>query len=495
MKLSYKRFASLQLGLLMLFSACTSSLEVDPTSVITNNSFWKTENDAVGGLNGMYVKLRSVAQLTLFQLGEGRGETMDWGGIVGTAGYDRFYMNTLDATTAGPNWADYYAIVNAANLLLKYVPGITFKSEATKNNILAQAYTMRAYTYFVMARTWGDLVIRITPTEGYSAETTQKERSPKAEVFKLIREDLDKALTLFPDNNFASGRFYWSKAAAYTLKADVCLWTGKLLNGGKADFTLALEALEEAQKADVTLLPNYPAIFDYANKGNKEVLMAVRFQLLESPNNGYQDMYIPASVIPGTADPAAVSTIGTAGGNIIWTPSALVRGQFTNDDKRKQASFLEIYTKDQGGNTTYFGSIVLKCRGTVDKGVRSFVDDVVLYRYADVLLMKAEAKNALDMNPAAEINEVRQRAYGEEYSNHVFVSGSKVQNDEAILKERLFELAFEGKRWWDLVRFGKAFDLVPSLQGRKGKDYLLLFPISSTTLSLEPKVEQNEGYQ
>lgn len=108
--------------------------------------------------------------------------------------------------------------------------------------------------------------------------------------------------------------------------------------------------------------------------------------------------------------------------------------------------------------------------------------------------MKAEAKNALGQDPSPEINLVRQRAYGTNFPARTFVNGTKAANDDAILKERLLELVVEGKRWWDLVRFDKAFDLVPSLQTRKTERHLLLFPISTTVLSLEPKVKQNPGY-
>ncbi|MDP2336058.1 MAG: RagB/SusD family nutrient uptake outer membrane protein, partial [Bacteroidota bacterium] len=121
-------------------------------------------------------------------------------------------------------------------------------------------------------------------------------------------------------------------------------------------------------------------------------------------------------------------------------------------------------------------------------------DDYVIYRYGDILLMKAEAKNALGQDPSADINKVRQRAYGTNYPQFVFVNGTKAQNDDLILKERLLETAFEGHYWWDLLRFGKAFELVPSLQSQVGKDYLLLFPIVQSTLSIEPKVKQNPGY-
>ena len=108
--------------------------------------------------------------------------------------------------------------------------------------------------------------------------------------------------------------------------------------------------------------------------------------------------------------------------------------------------------------------------------------------------MKAEAKNGLGMDPTPEMKEVRERAYGaENYAAHEFVNGSFEENDEAILQERLFELALECKRWFDLVRFDKAFELVPSLQGRSDPA-LLYFPIPSSVLSLEPLVEPNTGW-
>lgn len=220
--------------------------------------------------------------------------------------------------------------------------------------------------------------------------------------------------------------------------------------------------------------------------------MAVRFQELEVGNIiPYQDMYMSSAFLPPSMDDATRDAIGTLGGNPYWRISNEVRVQFSDDDQRKSATYLDIFT-DSGQR--YYGTIQMKFKGTVIGGARQFLDDYIIYRYADVLLLTAEAKNALGQDPSAEINQIRQRAYGAEHANHEFVSTDQETNDVEILRERLLELTLEGKRWWDVVRFGKAFELVPTLRDRAGEQHLLLFPISETTLSLEPNVDQNDGY-
>lgn len=471
-----------------IVGSCTKTLTVSPTSVITTNSFWKTEADAVGALNGMYMYLRQQTNLNLFIWGEGRSGDMEWGRVSGTLDYDFYYNNTLTSTNAGPSWIGLYSCINAANLVIKYVPTITFSSSTEKDNILAQAYTMRAFVYYVLVRTWGGVPLRTKPIEGYSPQTTDIPRSSAADVFLLIKNDLRTAISLFPDNTFPTGRNKWSKPAAEALQADVYLWTGKLLSGGKTDFDTALNACNEVGQASVSLLPNYADLFRYANKGNNEVIMAVNYVAQEpgDNNNYFYNMYSGPTAT--TIDPSTNEMMGTTAGGVVWTLAQSIRDQFSSDDSRKNATFETI------PYTSYYPPVVEKGRGTVINGVRYFTSDIVLYRYADVLLMKAEAENALGMDPTAEINMVRKRAYGVNFPNHVFVGGSQEYNDSLILRERMLELSCEGKRWWDLIRFGKVFELDPSLQGKQGQDYLLLWPIPQTVLSLEPKVTQNPGW-
>jgi hypothetical protein len=482
-------------GVLVLCSACSDQLDVTPTSVITANSFWETPDEVNAALQGMYVDLRSEAAKPLFFLGGARASDVYQDGTVGT-NWHRYYTQTLIPTDAGPSWESFYKIVDDANLLIKYTPNINFSSKEKKNDALAQAYTMRAFIYFVMVRTWGDLVIRTEPTEG--SKGLQKERSSQKDVFQLIKKDLDQALQLYPNDDFPSCRCEWSKPAAEALKGNVYLWTGKRLQGGKSDFQVALKSLEKVKNSDAKLLKDYADIFKYSNKGNQEVLMVSHFELHESGNNYYYQMFNANGNIPANATQATLDAIGTTGGfrNNIVNPTPYVRDSLWDDhDQRKNATYYNIYHRDTNGNKgDYYLSLAMKGKALISGGQLSFVNDVILYRYADVLLMIAETKNALGMDPSHEINLVRKRAYGKYFKpDHVFVSTTKKVNNKAILKERLREFATEGKRWWTLRRFGVAIDL-PSMQSKPNPKHLLLFPISSSVLSLEPKIKQNPGY-
>lgn len=478
---------------LMFTFSCTEEIELTPDSVITVNSFWKTEQDARGGLYGMYNQFRAHAANDHYLFGGARSEEMDGKGIQNPDWRRNYFGNTLTVNTLHQDWQQTYRVINFANLIIRNVPDIEFSDESDKNDMIAQAYAMRAYIYFLMAKTWGDLPLVTDPVEGYDPETTFKERTPVDEIFDLIKSDIDQALALFPNNQFPEGRSIWSKPAVNTLKGNVYLWTGKRMGGGTADITTALNALEEAENADVLLLDNFSDIFDYNNKGNQEIIFAAHFRDLEAGNNYFSTMYLQVTDYPNNIDEETKERLGTGGGFNWWAPTALVRNQFNDDDQRRDATFLEIYTLEDD-DPSYLTSVVLKGNGFVEAGERRFVDDIIIYRYADLLLLKAEAKNALEQDPSPEINTVRKRAYGDTFPAHEFINGSKEENDEAILQERLFELAFEGKRWWDLVRFGKAFEKVPSLQGRAGQDHLLLFPIPQETMTLNSKIQQNPGY-
>jgi hypothetical protein len=496
-----KKIKKILIGLpvcMFLYSSCTKDLNQTPTSSISTASFWKTPADANGGLYGMYARFRTQAGSNLYIFGELRSEIIGPSPL-GSAGYDIYFNQTLNSTNVSPSyrgnittWQNLYSVINDANLLLKHVPAIAFPTQATAKSIMAQAYAMRAYVYFMMVKTWGDVVVHTSPVEGIDS-SIQQPRTAKAEIFKLIKSDIDSAIANFPDNTFPTGRNTWSLPAVNAFKADVYLWTGKLMGGGPNDFNIALSACNASATASVSLLSKFSSVFDYTNKGNAEIIMASRLQNLESVTNIYQDMTLGAvgQLTPPNIDSASKVALAGLAGFTYLAPTALVINQFASDDQRTAASFINVYTVSATGAKTFFVTVPIKFKGATGFGA---YDDIILYRYADILLMKAEAENALGLDPSAEINLIRQRAYGTNFSSHVFVNGTKAQNDADILQERLFEFIFEGKRWWDLLRFGQAFNLIPTLKAQPSATYLLLWPISLSTLSIEPKVQQNPGY-
>lgn len=485
MKKLHKISIVLLTGLLIGIS-CTDNLMLSPISSITSGSFWKTQNDAQGGITGMYDLFRDIADEQLFNFGEARAEELTGGRWNRTR---IVYENALTPLEPGYNWYNIYRIVHHTNLILKYVPDIQFNIENDKNRILAEAHTMRAFCYFVLAKTWGDAILITEPTENYGS-SMYKERTSVGDVFTLIKDDINKAISLFPDNNYPSGRNRWSKSGANALKADIYLWTGKRMNGGEADITTALNALNEIKASDVTLLPNFENVFDHNNKGNKEIIMAINYNQTETGNNYFWTFY--TGELPANIPAETLAKVGVLGGTNYYVVKTSTIDKFSDDDSRKEATFLDIYGTDNANNPTiYVTSINMKFKGTIDAGTRRFTNDIIIYRYADILLMIAEAKNALGQDPTAEINEIRKRAYKNKYNDHLFVKSTKEQNDAAILAERGFELLFEGKRWWDLVRFGKAIEMT-SLS--TGEDWRIIWPIGADVLSREPKVIQNPGY-
>lgn len=476
----------------LLFS-CSDDLNQTPISQISSGSFWNTEEDANGGLYGMYVRFRSEAATNFFLWGEARSENqVESFGI--STWHNFIFKNTLDRNQSGPIWREMYTVIHQTNLLIKYLPDIEFSSETKKNNYLAQAYTMRAFIYFTLTKTWGDLPLVTEPTEGYNPDMLHRGRMSQTEIFDQIKKDLDQAISLYPDNNFPSGRNSWSKPAANTLKADVYLWTAKRLKEGNDDLNIALEALNEAEKGDLELLDDFSNVFDYNNKGNKEIVMSAIFKELESSETIFKEMYISGVNVPTNIDDETKEAIGAEGGFLYWEIAPHVRTQFSDDDQRKKSTFIEIYTLDDQQNKTFYAAVPCKFNGLISGGVRRFYDDVVIYRYADILLMKSEIKNALGQDPSAEMNQIRKRAYGETYDDHIFVNTTKEENDKLILEERLLEFTLEGKYWWDLIRFNKTFELVPSLKNREKDQYLLLWPIAESTLTSEPAIVQNPGW-
>src|SRR5690606_7044979 len=194
--------------------SCTRMLELEPISSISNSSFWKTESDASGAVAGMYAAFRSQATNNLFLWGEGRSDVM--GASVAASVFEIWDQNALNADNSGAifsgaptNWQGMYGVINICNLITTYAPNISFSNTDKRDNILAQAYAMRAFSYFVLVKTWGGVPLVTQPTTG-ELDDLIKPRASVEEIFVQIKADIDQALSLFTANQLPAGRSTWS---------------------------------------------------------------------------------------------------------------------------------------------------------------------------------------------------------------------------------------------------------------------------------------------
>ncbi|RRB04798.1 RagB/SusD family nutrient uptake outer membrane protein [Larkinella rosea] len=468
------------LALLMgIGSSCKEILEVTPRSQITNQVFWQSEDDYAAYLNGVYSSFRT--QMNDLSFGEDRSESF----VSGVNSRLSVYWAQVLTPENARDWTSYYGTIGHINLLLSQIEGFTFATPATKNRIKAEALALRAAMYFYMAKIWGDLPLMLTPIVDENVPLIA--RSPVADVFKQINADIDQSISLFPEAGFIS-KNRLSKPAVNALKADVKLWSAKVLAGGEPDFTAALAAIAEVEKSGVTLLANFR---DITVRLNNEIIFSLYFNRSETPNM-YAFASLPLNTYSAKADNAADLPLSNdplyAQAGYATSPAVKALFAANPQDKRIPATYIDEL---QGGKVIY--TWPNKFRGTKYSDDRVADDDLIVYRFADIILLKAEALAALGRSADAlvELNKIRKRAGIPDVT-----ITEKTALEKAILDERGRELFDESKRWWDLVRFHKGgtidvYQVVPNL---KGKTVPLYWPVATRVLSLNNQIKQTQGY-
>ncbi|WP_346238328.1 SusD family outer membrane lipoprotein NanU [Niabella insulamsoli] len=495
-------------GFIIAASACSHKLDLSPVSSISDNNYWQTPEQVDAFVAGVHIAFRN--NTSAFQyLGEMRadifgtdpGSSSAFTGEA-TQGVERLWTNTLDMDNAGVNnFGNFYFNINQINLLIEKLNSINMVSDATRQYYLGVAYGMRAYYYFHLYRSWGDVIIQTTPTSSIDISALAKPASSADSVMQLIKSDIEHSLSSYGnDYSFKNQKSYWSKPATLMLKAEVYLWTS-YRGGGSADATAALNVLNEIQTnvPSLRLLPDFSNVFASGNKGNDEMIFVIRNQLNESTLPFASTFFAQTSNLSNFYDSTEnrkFSVTTDNWGGLLRAPVEIASfRRFKDSDSRKRASIQPGYTR-VNNNYQIAGAFVSKFKGEQNAGVRAYTNDYPIYRYADLLLLKAEAKIMLGQDPANEINLVRQRAYGAGYVPVVNgYPNQPVDSNplEAILMERYLEFIFEGKRWYDLRRAGdnyvfKYTNILPS------ESYKLLWPIDRNTLTNNTALRQTPGY-
>ncbi|MDS1032473.1 RagB/SusD family nutrient uptake outer membrane protein [Porphyromonadaceae sp. NP-X] len=465
----------------MFMGACSSSfLDSEPITELTDANFYKTTEDAEMAIVGCYDGLQLIyAEGVAFPVASEVLSDNTFGGTGNTDGLGYQQIDEFDLSRSPsdlnqfePNWKNYYKALYRVNMLLLKLDQIDWKGDvAYRNSIEAQARFLRAYFYFDMVRLWERVPLIIVPT---------KDNVPQAEpddIYAQITDDL-----LFAaengDEEVSPGRV--NKWAAKSLLARVYLFYTGYYNKtdlvGKVSKTQALQGLEDvisSQKYGLVGTSNdgkefkdlWPAASSKANsagdglettyvgKDNKETIFAIKYNITSDYNGNTDGNHW--LVMLGLRE-QSFCPYGKGWGACTVNPK--LYNAFENGDKRKTASIIAIQEEGlnfkNSGQREYTGYSIKKytplslpdgrdvaeANNAVNFMIGQFQDYVVI-RYADVLLMAAELGSA---NAQTYFDLVRQRAG----------LTSKTVNQDNIMAERRFEFAFEGIRYWDLLRQG-----------------------------------------
>ena len=461
---------------------CHGDLNVEQPSEFTSLSMWTSEADAVSAVNGAFHQLRTTLATTLPVYGDYRS-ALYGGGMMSVTDYDKMAVNVLVRDMEGTDWTSYYSTINNSNLILKYTPTITFAQESKKNEVLANAYFIRAFCYFMVARVWGDAPLLTVGFESDKQDDMYPVRTPASEIYAQVESDLAEAARLMPVT--VTEKHKASAAAINMLTADYFLWKAKMLGGGAA-------ALESAKTAVNKVLSNsqygmeddFANVFGVENEDSKEIIFSINYERNEYVG-GYPAYYlVPEQYVENKEFINNPLPVGSHQQYVSITDEYEVFLTTDPDDKRVPVSF-RVFP-----DGTIRWRWINKFKGEWINDTRFFSSDIIVYRFAEAILMKAEIENALanTAGAIAELARIEKRAYKTAFRYNTAMSREAIDN--AIVDEMLKEFVSESKSWWTLVRMGQAFTRIESLKGRENEENILLWPISSSSINTNPNIEE-----
>jgi starch-binding outer membrane protein, SusD/RagB family len=470
---SYRKAALLTLlALPLTVVSCRFETFVDiyPPNVIAVENFYRTEADIRLAMTGLYATLRDrFGNYWLYgELPSDNVETYPESEV--TVG--EFDKLTWVATSGNINglYQGHYRTIANANTLLDKIGGVAM-DQTLRNRYIAETKFIRALMYVNLVRAFGGvpLVLKRIETE---AEAYSFLRSPATEVYAQIEKDLTEALTGLPATGLDVGRA--TPGAARALLGRVYLQQKKWAD---AERVLAEVVSSNAYR----LLPTVAEV--YRPNNNAEIVFAVQYQgAIPGEGSSFGVAFLPQG------GSGAANSVPAGGSSLNIGTADLYNAHEEGDARRDligvfRAGSLTYYYTRKFAESTYVG-------GAGDQ-------DWPVIRYADVLLMLAEAQNEQNKTAAAlpSVNAIRTRAKLPALANPTQASLRL-----AIEQERRVELAFEGHRWWDLLRYGKAISTMQAFKTRYNVAALsvaetrVLMPLPAREKALNPAFEQNPGY-
>ena len=476
-------------------------LNITPNHYLTENDFYKTSDDFVQAVNAVYGDLQKfVLDAHYFQEGRSDNTTyddhLDQGSLGGTRQFgfmDQFEM-TSNASIISDAWSEIFNAVKDCNVPLFYLQNAQIDA-ALSDRLKGELRFLRAYFYFAAVRYWGDVPLILNPLTS-AEQAFAITRSPADSVYDAIIQDAEYAASVLPPQYTGADVGRVTQGAAEMLLAKVFITQHQYAQSEK-------ELRLITGSTQYSLLTNYADIFDPANKNNMESIFEVQFKDGsggEASNFIYQFAPVgsPKSLLPGP---------GIGGGRNLPTKDMIAA--YEPNDRRKDVSVGYI---SRGGDNVYY---VKKYAHASDPTYSGTPDDWPVYRYADVLLLLAEAINEQGYQtgePFILLNDIRNRA------GLPLLTPAELPDQatfrEALSHERRVELAFENHRWFDLLRTGTAISVMTTYGKSEianpttpPPDFLpldqnsfhvtqdkLLLPIPADELNKDPHLTQNAGY-
>lgn len=503
---------SILTGLLALTIAtgCSKSFveQSNPNAVSVENGY-KTETDIASGVAGVYQALRSSncvgegAQLWTDDRADDINTTDNQSNNGEPFQFSAFSLVPSNSYLQS-HWSALYVPISRANLILSVINGITFSSEATKTQYVAELKFIRAYMYFQLVREFGDIPVvteRLTNPEQVAALTKRVKRE---EVYKQIIADLkDVAASNLPVVQPAGAKGRVSLQAANATLGLVYLTIATTLDAASKTENLnnaktyLLACYNQKTFTTLASIP-FADVFDVTKKtSNQEIIFQISYKQGDAT---YSSSLARTNQAKGETINSSFNSQGSGG---LFTKDLL--NEFETGDLRTTYS-----VKFATATNAYF---ITKFRdnssGATTQGYGG--NDWILIRYADVILNLAEVYLYLNDNATAisYLNMVRARAQRPDYAtmmNDAAYATKYPTLKLAILHERRVELAFEHHRWHDLTRFFNADELVQFFRSKSQanydnspltncttKDYY--FPIPYNEVKLNPEtMYQNPGY-
>ena len=476
--------------LLTSFLGCSDILEEVPVSDLSVENSFNTEADAKAAIVGVYNSLQLEGvygkSQTLFSTDEHNA-----GSKVPLSGFNLYSFTADNVEVVLPIWRDHYVGINRANLAISKIPSINMNVEE-RNTLVAEAKFIKALLYFNLIRYYGDVPYKYSETA--SLNDLNIPRTPVATIYENMIRDLEYCVEHL-DVKASGLAGHATQDAAKTLLASIYLTRGSMARrdntgNGIADFTLATRYSKEVIDANrYRLCPYFPDAFIVQNKNNDEIVFDVQFK---SPGLGVGNTIGINMGIPSTASGVDNLTAGGSQGAIRANPYHQFYYEVADSIRMKWTNARILINATTGGysivsavsnnppvSAAKFRRYPVRSPGFVLQ-TNDYDVNWPIFRYAEVLLIYAEASNEINGPNQLAINALnllRSRARNTNIGGvhrdilprslsiqrsiglvDLTLTNSLVSSQSAfrnyILLERSRELSQEGKRWFDLVRWG-----------------------------------------